>query len=518
MNPLRDGLRLPQTPDPCTLVVFGASGDLARRKLLPALYALAAERQLPGGFTLLGVARSPLNDEEFRNRMRSGVEEFSRLPFQASEWEPFAAGMFYLAADYDRPESFERLKSLLERLAVERGTGGNVLFYVATPPSAFPIVIGALGEAGLARSGPERWSRIVIEKPFGHDLAGARALNRLLDDTFGEEQSYRIDHYLGKETVQNILVFRFANGIFEPVWNRRYVDHVQITVAESIGVEDRGSYYEESGALRDMLQNHLMQLLALVAMEPPSSFEPRALREEKVKLVRAIRPIDAGELDRHAARGQYGPGSIAGKPVPGYRQEKGVAAGSPTETFAALRLYADNWRWSGVPFYLRSGKRLPRRVSEIAVRFRRPPLPLFRAAGGSPDGGVSPNVLAFRLQPDDGISLKFEAKAPGQQLVVRSVNMEFRYGASFGDDVPEAYETLLLDAMQGDTTHYASGEMLETSWALVEPVLDAWKAAPPQGWPNYEAGSWGPPEAEALFGKTSFGKDAQKKGRAWRRP
>ncbi len=510
-NPLRDSLRLPRTPDSCTVVVFGASGDLTRRKLMPALYALACERHLPGGFTVLGVARSPLGEDAFRARMRSGVERFSRLPFLADEWEQFASAIFYQSADYRQPESYQRLKQLLAGLAGQRGTSGNTLFYLATPPSAFPDIIRGLGQADLAR--PEAlnaWSRIVVEKPFGRDLASARSLNCLLRETFGEDQVYRIDHYLGKETVQNILVFRFSNGIFEPVWNRRYVDHVQITVAESLGVEDRGAYYEQAGALRDMVQNHLMQLLALVAMEPPASFDPRAVREEKVKLARAIRPIAAGEAARSALRGQYGPGSIAGKPVPGYRQEKGVAADSRTETFAALRLEVDNWRWSGVPFYLRSGKRLPRRVSEIAVRFRRPPIPLFRQAGG---GQVEPNVLAFRLQPDEGISLKFEAKLPGQELSVRSVNMEFRYGTSFGAAVPEAYETLLLDALQGEPTHYATGEMLETSWSLLAPILDAWAATVPADWPNYEAGTWGPVEGDALFGP-----DGREKGRAWRRP
>jgi len=510
MNPLRDDLRLPQAPEPCTLVVFGASGDLTRRKLVPAIYDLAAERHLPGGFSLLGVARSPMSDEQFRERMHSGVEEFARSPADSAVWEQFAASLSYLAMDYGDPEGYRRLAQTLERLAKERGSGGNALYYLATPPGAFPEIIRQLGEAGLARpASAGRWARIVVEKPFGRDLASALSLNRLLQDTFGEEQVYRIDHYLGKETVQNILVFRFANGIFEPVWNRSFVDHVQITVAESIGVEDRGSYYEQAGALRDMVQNHLMQLLALVAMEPPASLAPASVREEKAKLVRAIRPVTAEQAAQCAVRGQYGPGSVAGAPVPGYRQEKGVAPDSRSETYAALRLQVDNWRWAGVPFYLRSGKRLPRRVSEIAVRFRLPPLQLFPQ---TPADQVEPNLLAFRIQPDEGISLKFEAKLPGQELHVRPVNMEFRYGTSFGVSVPEAYETLLLDAMHGDPTHYASGEMVETCWALFEPILEAWAATPPSGWPNYEAGTWGPTEADALFAS-----DGSSDGRGWRR-
>ncbi len=518
MNPLRESLRLPHTPEPCAAVVFGASGDLTRRKLVPALYALAAERRLPGGFSVVGVARSPMSNDQFRARMRSGIEEFSRLTPQAAEVEQFTSSLSYLCLEYDDPDGYRLLTQLLEGLARERGTGGNALFYLATPPSAFPEIIRRLGAAGLARPDkiaknrekPGSWARIVVEKPFGRDLASARALNRLLQETFGEEQVYRIDHYLGKETVQNLLVFRFANGIFEPVWNRDYVDHVQITVAESIGVEERGSYYEESGALRDMVQNHLIQLLALTAMEPPASFEARAVREEKVKVVRAIRPITSEQAGERAVRGQYSPGSIAGKPVRGYREEKGVAADSRTETFAALRLQVDNWRWAGVPFYFRSGKRLPRRVSEIAVRFRMPPLLLFRQ---TPVDHREANVLAFRIQPDEGISLKFTAKLPGQELHVRPVNMEFRYGTSFGVAAPEAYETLLLDAMLGDPTHYASGEMVETSWALMEPILEAWSAVAPSGWPNYEAGTWGPAAADALFAK-----QGEAEGQAWRRP
>jgi glucose-6-phosphate 1-dehydrogenase len=522
MNLLRESLRLPNTPEPCTFVIFGASGDLTRRKLMPALYALAAEQQLPGGFSVVGAARREWNDAQFRERMRAAVAEFSRIPFQSAVWEPFAASLFYLPVEYDDPLNYGRLKEVVKDLATQKGTRGNSLFYLATPPSAFPPIIRRLGESGLAcpaavlpevaASGQgvgQPWARIIVEKPFGRDLASAHELDRLLQQVFGEEQVYRIDHYLGKETVQNILVFRFANGIFEPVWNRRYVDHVQITVAESIGVEERGAFYEESGALRDMVQNHLMQLLALVAMEPPAAFGAREVRQEKEKLLRAVRPMSRGQAAGMAVRGQYGPGAIAGATVPSYRQETSVAADSRTETFAALRLHIDNWRWAGVPFLLRSGKRLPRRVTEIAVRFRRPPLGLFPE---TPLDQLESNLFAFRIQPDEGISLRFEAKVPGQELHVRPVNMEFRYGTSFGAAAPEAYETLLLDAMRGDATHFAWSETVETCWALLEPLLEAWAAEAPADFPNYEAGTWGPAAADRLF------EDAGCEAAGWRRP
>ena len=519
MNPLRESLRLPHTPEPCTFVIFGASGDLTRRKLLPALYALAAEQRLPGGFSVVGAARSQWNDAQFRERMRAAIAEFSRIPFQSAVWEPFAASLFYLPVEYDDPLHHARLKEMVRTLATQKGTRGNSLFYLATPPSAFLPIIRRLGES-WERGRPARpgaaetaalpgWARIIVEKPFGRDLASAHELDRLLQQVFGEEQVYRIDHYLGMEKVQTILVFRFANGIFEPVWNRRYVDHVQITVAESIGVEERGAFYEESGALRDMVQNHLMQLLALVAMEPPAAFGAREVRQEKEKLLRAIRPMSCEQAARVAARGQYGPGAIAGAAVAGYRQEKGVAADSRTETFTALRLHIDNWRWAGVPFFLRSGKRLPRRVTEIAVRFRRPPLGLFPE---TPLDQLESNLFAFRIQPDEGISLRFEAKVPGQELHVRPVNMEFRYGTSFGAAAPEAYETLLLDAMRGDATHFAWSETVETCWALLEPLLEAWAAEAPADFPNYEAGTWGPPAADRLF------EGAGCEAAGWRRP
>jgi glucose-6-phosphate 1-dehydrogenase len=512
-NPLRVGLAVEPVPDPCIVVIFGASGDLTRRKLLPALYALFLEHRLPAGFTVLGTARRRLDDEEFRRQMKAGVAEHGRTGAPGTaEWEPFAEGLSYQPLDYANPADYAALGRRLQRLDRDRGTRGNYLFYLATPPSAFPLVVPALGKAELAQADGARvaepgrpWRRIVIEKPIGRDLWSARALNRVVAESFAESQVYRIDHYLGKETVQNILVFRFANGIFEPIWNRAHVDHVQITAAESIGVEGRGGYYEEAGALRDMVQNHLLQLLCLVAMEPPATFAAEAVRDEKTKVLRAVLPIRPEDVERVAARGQYGPGAILGKPVPGYREEPGVSSKSTTETYAAVRLELHNWRWAGVPFYLRSGKRLPKRVSEIAIQFRRPPHLLF----GPQAGDLPPNTLVLRIQPDEGIAMRFGAKQPVQDFSLRAVTMDFRYGSSFGVATPEAYERLLLDAIRGDSTLFARDDWVELAWSVLAPIQEVWAARPPSGYPNYEAGSWGPRDADLLL---------EREGRRWRQP
>lgn len=504
-NPLREGLRLERTPEPCTMVIFGASGDLARRKLVPALYSLARDHRLPAGFSVVGMARSPLGTEGFREQMREGTARYARHPVEPALWDSFARGLFYVAGDPTDPEAYRRLRAECERLDRERGAEGRRVFYLAVPPSVVGPGVRNVEGAGLNRVRPPGWVRVVIEKPFGRDLETARALNREILGVLAEDQVYRIDHYLGKETVQNLLVFRFANGIFEPIWNRRYVDHVQITVAEEVGVEGRGGYYEEAGALRDMVQNHLLQLLALVAMEPPIAFEAGAVRDEKVKVLRAIRPLAAPEIVTRAVRGQYGRGTIAGEAVPAYREEAGVAPDSATETFAAVTFHLDTLRWADVPFYLRSGKRLPKRATEIAIQFRRVPHPLLGRASGA---ALEPNVLTLRIQPDEGISLTFGAKVPGPALTVRPVHMDFRYGSSFVGSAPTAYERLLLDCMLGDATLFIRGDEVEAAWAAVTPVLEAWEAEAPRDFPNYEAGTWGPKEADEMLAR---------EGRRWRR-
>ena len=504
-NPLRSGLRLSRTPEPCTMVIFGATGDLTSRKLVPALYNLARERRLPGGFSVVGFARREWDDEHFRTVLRDGINANSRSgPVESDLWASFAEGSGFHRASFDDPAGYASLKERLAAIDEQRGTGGNRVFYLATPPEAYPTIIQQLGAAGLGRSPNGGWTRIIVEKPFGRDLESARTLNQTLLAVFDEPQVYRIDHYLGKETVQNLLVFRFANGIFEPLWDRRSVDHVQITVAESIGVEDRGGYYDSSGALRDMIQNHLTQLLCLVAMEPPIAYDADAVRDEKVKVLRAIRPLTPDEVTRQTVRGQYGPGNVSGRPLRGYREERGVAPGSQTETFVALKLFIESWRWAGVPFYLRSGKALPRRVSEIAIQFKTVPTMLF---ADTPMNDIEPNVLAIKIQPDEGITLKFGSKVPGHQQI-RPVTMDFRYGTSFGVASPEAYERLLLDCMLGDSTLFTRRDEVEASWALITPIHQGWAAGPPCPFPNYEAGLWGPAEADAFIARD---------GRAWRR-
>ncbi len=489
--------------DPCVMVIFGASGDVTRRMLLPALYNLALDRHLPPGFAIVGFARTDWSAEEFRRQARTAVEQFSRRPVDSAIWESFAASLDYVSGQYGDPEAYQRLASVLDRLESQRGTGGNHLYYLAVPPSAYPPIIEQLGNGGHVA--PHRngngWSRVIVEKPFGRDLASAEELNKRIHSVFDEEGVFRIDHYLGKETVQNILVFRFANGIFEPIWNRRYVDHVQITVAESIGIGGRGSYYEESGALRDMVQNHMMQLLSLVAMEPPIAFDGRAVRNEKVKVLNAVRHLVGEDVRFSTARGQYGRGWVGGAEAPGYREEPEVAPGSATETYVALRLFLDNWRWADVPFYLRTGKRLPKRSTEIAIQFKRAPHLLFREIADV--SALEPNVLTMRIQPNEGITLKFLTKVPGSPVRIRPANMDFLYGASFLTEAPSAYETLLLDALQGDATLFTRSDEVEAAWSIVTDIQEGWARLPPPAFPNYEAGTWGPEEGTALI--ESFG-------------
>jgi len=508
-NPLRQGLRATRTVQPCTLVIFGATGDLTHRKLLPALYNLAIEQPLPPQFTVVGVARRPFTDEQFRQQALDSINTFSRRrPVNQSVWETFSKGLFYLQSQFDDAVGYERLGQLLDRLDQERGTQGNRIFYLATPPSFYGDIGALLSTSGVARrgaaSGSGGWSRIVVEKPFGHDLASARALNEQLNKGFSERQIYRIDHYLGKETVQNIMVLRFGNGIFEPIWNRRYIDHVQITVAESIGIEGRADYYEQAGAIRDMVQNHMMQVLTLTAMEPPVTFEADSVRDEKVKVLRAIPPLMEAEISSDTVRGQYGPGLVGGEQVPGYCEEPGIAPQSQTETFVAAKLLIENWRWAGVPFYLRTGKRLTKRVTEVAIQFKRPPYLLFQGAAAAQ---MQPNVLSMRIQPNEGITLQVSAKVPGQEMRLRTVNMDFLYGSSFGVEPPEAYERLLLDAMLGDSTLFTRIDETELAWNLVDTIVRDWKVS---GTPlaQYEPGTWGPKEADTLI---------ERDGRTWRR-
>jgi glucose-6-phosphate 1-dehydrogenase len=506
LNPLREGLRLDRVPDPCAFVLFGATGDLAHRKVVPALYQLWRTNLLPAEFSLVAVARRPYTDESFAAEVRASLAKYSRIqPIDEAAWSELAKRIVYHQLDFDDDAGWKRLSEHLDTLDGERGTAGNRLFYLATQPSQVTEIIHELGRVGLDHElRGSGWRRVVIEKPFGRDYESARLLNHEVAKVFRESQVYRIDHYLGKETVRNLLVFRFGNGIFEPVWNRGFIDHVQITVAESIGVETRGAFYEETGASRDILQNHLLQLMSLVTMEPPSSFSADALRSEKVQVLRAIRTPDADTVRRDIVRGQYGPGWVEGQAVAGYRQEADVDPESETETYVAGCFQIDDWRWSGVPFYLRSGKRLPRRATEIAIQFKEVPLRLFRESAGDP----APNVMAMRIQPDEGIMLRFAAKVPGLGLDVRTVNMDFAYGTSFVVDSPDAYETLILDALLGDASLFTRADEVEAAWAVVTPVIENWAEMPAPDLPNYAAGAWGPDAADHLL---------ERDGRRWRR-
>jgi glucose-6-phosphate 1-dehydrogenase len=486
--------------EPCILVIFGATGDLTRRKLIPALYDLACVGCMSPHFDILGIGRKPLSDEQFRESLEETASRSKDARnFSAEGWQDFARRINYFRADSDDPHSYSRIAGQIAEMQ-QRGASPNVLFYLATPSSLFVETIRGLGAAGLNKN--ERgWTRIVIEKPFGSDLESAQELNRVLDEVFPEENVYRIDHYLGKETVQNILVFRFGNLLFEPIWNRNYIDYVEITAAETLGVEQRAGFYEETGALRDMVANHMLQLLSLTAMEPPQAFDASSVRSKKVDVLNAIRPMTVEEAAKHTIRGQYGAGQIDGKPVPGYRQEPGVAANSNRETYAAVQFSIENWRWAGVPFLLRSGKRLSRNLTEIAVHFKRTPQSLFAHESNQE---VQRNVIAFRIQPNEGITVDFAAKRPGTEMHTANVQLNFRYREAFGTKTPVAYETLLLDAMRGDATLFTRRDEVEAEWKLITPIEEAWAQLPPPKFPSYAAGSAGPQDAERLLGERGW--------------
>ena len=484
--------------DPCVMVIFGASGDLTKRMLLPSLYHLAKKKLLPREFALLGCAIDNMTQDDFRNKVRSDLREFGGAPDNCKFCDWLLERLYYISGDFQQPETYQRIKALLADVDKQNGTNGSYFYYLATSPTLIGNIVEQLGAAGLAEEGDGRWRRVVIEKPFGHDVDSARALNIEIGKVLEERQIYRIDHYLGKETVQNILVFRFSNGIFEPIWNRRYIDHVQITVAETLGVEQRGGYYDHAGALRDMVPNHILQLVTLTAMEPPISFQADAVRDEQAKILHAIQPPSPEEVLTRAVRGQYGDGMIDGATVQAYRHEPNVASDSTTETFVALKLAIDNWRWADVPFYIRTGKRLANRVTEVAIQFRRAPFVLFR---DTPVERLTPNLLVLHIQPNEGISLRFGAKVPGIQVDVGAVNMDFRYQDYFGNEPSTGYERLLYDCMTGDATLFQRADMVEAGWRVVQPLLDVWKALPPRNFPNYKSGTWGPKEADELMAR-----------------
>jgi glucose-6-phosphate 1-dehydrogenase len=495
-NPLLEGLHLRRTPDPCALVIFGASGDLTQKKLFPALYSLAFRKLLPDHFAVLGVARTEETDEAFKDRMREAVERYGRDEFKQEVWDSLSDGMRYVATDFADEAGQDHVASTLTELDRDRGLHGNRVYYMAIPPSVFPTVVHALGKRRTA----EGWTRLIVEKPFGHDLQSARTLNDVIHEHFAEEEVFRIDHYLGKETVQNMLALRFANGIFEPIWNRQFIDHVQITVAESIGIEGRAGYYDRAGAIRDIFQNHLLQLLAITAMEPPIDFTSESVRNEKVKVLRSLHTPGP----KSVVRGQYGRGFIEGEEVAAYREEEGVDPQSMTETYVAAKLYVDNWRWADTPFYVRMGKRLPRRETTIAIQFKRAPHPPFEETTAD---GLRPNVLLVHIQPDEGVSLAIGAKVPGQGLTIRTVHMDFLYGGAFRTGMPEAYERLILDCMVGDPTLFTRTDEVVEQWKLVDAMVAPWLRDRPS-FPNYAAGTWGPPSADELL---------HRDGRSWRR-
>ncbi len=481
--------------DPTVLVIFGAGGDLSWRKLAPALYNLRCDEMLPDQFEVIGLDKKEMSSDEFHQRLRDGIDQFSRRgKVDDASWAEIASRISYLSGDFDDPGLYNELASKLKKQETSWKTAANTVFYLATPPDLVEIIVGRLGEAGLAKDRTRH--RVVVEKPFGHDLASALNLNKELTKVFSETQIYRIDHYMGKETVQNILALRFANALFEPLWDRRYIDHVQITVAEDVGVGHRGGYYEHAGALRDMVQNHLLQILCLIAMEPMVSFNPDEIRSKKVDVLRAIRPIPKDKVAQFAARGQYGKGSVDGVEVPGYREETGVPPNSTTETYAAIQLFIDNWRWQDVPFFLRTGKRLNDRASEVVIQFK--PVP-HRSFPTTAIQAWQPNRLRLRIQPEEGIVLSFQAKNPGQGMILNPVDMLFSYQRTFKASPPEAYETLLYDVMEADATLFMRADQVEASWSVIMPVLNGWESSPPTDFPNYEAGSWGPDSADQMI-------------------
>ena len=497
-----DNLMCTIPTDPAAIVIFGASGDLVKRKLVPALYDLAAHACLAPRYAILGFARSPMTDDSFRSATGDAIRSISEVgPVDAGKWSEFAECLGYFQGEYNDPQAYHRLAARLSDIDRERGLSGNRLFYLSTPPEMCGPVIEQLGRAGLSKpAGEKSWVRIIIEKPFGRDLESAQQLNRTVLRSFDESQVYRIDHYLGKDTVQNLLVFRFGNSIFEPLWNRNYINHVQITAAETLGVERRASYYETAGAIRDMIQNHVLQLVSMVAMEAPAVFDATAVRNEKLKVLQCIRPYGEEAVRQLIVRGQYAAGKIGAESVPGYRQEPGVKPDSKTDTFVAARLAIDNWRWAGVPFYIRSGKRLNRRVTEIAIRFHRAPHVMFRGRD------ISPNWLVVNIQPDEGISLTFDAKLPGPEMQIRTVTMDFTYREAFGPGSRSAYATLLNDCLRGDATLFDRADSVEAAWTLINPILQAWRNSA-GNLPSYPSGSWGPKEAMELL---------ERDGRAWR--
>jgi len=503
-----------QMPEPCTVVIFGATGDLTQRKLLPTLAHLLHDHPLPEGFSVVAFARRPMNDEQWRGMALDSINKYmpdnDKLDREAQH--DFAQRMYYCQSDFNDREGYQKLADILERLDREKGTEGNRMYYLATPPILDSEIIFQLGGAGLARPAAgqygdqESWTRIVIEKPFGRDLASAQKLNREIARVFHESQTYRIDHYMGKETVQNLLAFRFANGIFEPLWNQKYIDHVQIVVAESLGIGSRAEYYEEAGAIRDMVQNHIMQVLCLTTMEAPVAFDADAIRDEKVKVLRAVPLLSPEDVAKRTIRGQYTAGVINGQPQVSYKEEKGVSPASQTETYVALKLFIENWRWAEVPFYIRTGKALPKRSTEVTIQFKRVPHMLYKPAETK---GLVPNRLTIRIQPDEGISLKFAAKVPGAARHLNDVDMNFSYSEAFGIESPDAYERLIADCMVGDSTLFIRRDEVETSWRIVDSIINAWKNMPESAVHPYQAGTWGPPEADALI---------QNDGREWDNP
>ncbi len=497
--------RSPGRPaDPCIMVIFGAAGDLTRRKLIPALYNLAKAQLLSREFAILGVAHSPMSTEDFRSKLSEDIRHYAGSDIDSDIWEWFTRRLYYVTAEFNDKNVYSQLKTTLEKLDKDHSTHGNYFFYLATAPDFFGPIVEQLAATGLMQEENGHWRRVIVEKPFGRDIDSAKTLNQQLLKFASEKQIYRIDHYLGKETVQNILAFRFANGIFEPIWNRRYIDHVQITVAETVGVEQRGSYYDQAGALRDMVPNHIMQLISLTAMEPPVSFRADAVRDEQAKILHAIQPLSSEEVLTRTVRGQYGSGVENAHRVPGYREEPDVPPDSRTETFVAMKLAIDNWRWADVPFYLRTGKRLATQSTQIVIQFRRAPFVLFR---DTPVENLMPNQLVLHIQPEEGIALQFAAKVPGPIMRLGAVDMNFKYADYFGTQPSTGYERLLHDCMIGDATLFQRADMVEAGWCVVSPALDVWKALPPRNFPNYPSGSWGPKDSDELL---------ERDGRHWR--